>query len=107
MSFHEDIIKEPASTIHANPNFSCLQCTSEIFSCKLAALIRIENFWLILLQRDAQCVYKEGTLQANGELPGKHIPTVLVHNSHQIHKALWHGHISNIACPHLTRSINL
>lgn len=57
-TLHFCIITTATSSIHADLNVVSLQLFNELIACELAALVRIEDFWLAkTFYRHSQCFH--------------------------------------------------
>ncbi len=104
---NEDIVEDPTAAVHADANTRRLQLAGEIASGKLNALVRVEDFWLSVPERQAQGGQAEGAIKCVGQLPGDHEATEPVHDGDQIHEAQGHRHIGDVGCPDLIWSIDV
>lgn len=103
---YKNIVIDPASTIHTDPNLRCHQLPKKLRACKLDPLVRIENPWLRDIQGSLQRPNAESRIQRRRKLPSQHIPTAPVHHRHQIQKSANHANIRDVRAPNLIRSIN-
>ncbi len=102
----ENVVKGPASTIHADADACLLQAGREIQRGELRALITVEYLWSALSQRCFQRLQTKEPFHGVGERPGQHITTMPIHDSHQIHVAMGHGNVGDVCAPDLIRAIS-
>ena len=70
---HEDVIPAPPSSIPTDADAFLFESVGEIFTCKLTALIAVEDAGLGILERSFQGCDAEEAVQGVGEFPREHV----------------------------------
>jgi len=103
---YKDVVVDPASTIHTDPDLRRHQPFNKLRACKLDSLVRIENSRLRDAQGSLQRPHAESRIQRRRKLPSQHISTAPIHHRHQIQKPTNHANVRDIRTPNLIRPID-
>ncbi len=68
--FHEDIVKDPATVVHADTNIRRPQLVCKVVGSKLNTLVSVADFRLTMQQGLTKRSHTKGAIQRVGELPG-------------------------------------
>lgn len=89
-AFNNNVVLGTALAVHADSNPILLQQIDILWTCKMAALITVDNPGLTLRQRPFHGLQHEFDLQALIELPIDDIAGIPVHDGVQVHPAILH-----------------
>jgi len=92
-SLHEDVVIDPAPSIHADLNMCILQAVDEVRRGKLCPLVHVENLGLGTLKGFFQGLYAECRVQADRQLPGQNIAAEPIHDGHKVNKSMIHPNV--------------
>ena len=105
-TFHEDIVKEPAATVHADPDFGFRQKSCKSLACELASLVRIKDLRLRDPEGVLQRLDTKLLLQRDRKSPGQDIATVPVHHDHEVDEPMSQTDVGDVGGPGLIRMID-
>jgi hypothetical protein len=105
-TFHEHVIIDPTTTIHANPNPCLLKMPDKLFTGELNPLVCIEDLWLGDPKKLVQCLDTEGRIQRRRDLPGQNVTAKPVHDCNQVDEPIEHPNIRNVSTPDLIGTVN-
>lgn len=78
-----------------------LQDVRILFARKLRSLVGVEDLRGVDRQSSRECLNAEGGIESDRDFPGENVPTVPVHDRHEVDEALPHGDISDVGGEHL------
>jgi len=105
-SFHKDIVKEPATAVHADPDFGFLQKPGKSLACELTSLVRLEDLRLRDPEGILQRLDTKLLLQRDRKSPGQDIAAVPVHHGHEIDEPMSQTDVGDVGGPGLIRMID-
>ena len=105
-TFGENVVKDPATAIHADPDVLSFQYPRERNAGKLRALISIEDLRTTHIHCLVESIQTEIHLQASRKTPGDDIAAPPVHYGYQVHKATMKSDTRYVRRPNLIRPIN-
>ena len=106
-TFDKNIVKNPASPVHADPNSCVQQLLRKIDRRELYALIVIEDLRSPEAQGFLETFHAKRRIQCVAEPPGQNISAEPVHDGHQITESASQLDIGNVSCPNLIGPDNL
>ena len=75
---------------------------------KLGSLVAVQYPWFPI---SIDCVLKtcqaKGNIHRIGQPPGQDLPTIYIHDCHQVHHAFRHSQIGNVSTPDMIGMVNL
>ena len=102
----EDVVIDPAPTVHADLDVMAFEAADKIRCCKLHPLIHVEDLRLRKDQGFFQGLYTECRLQGDRKLPGQNVTAEPVHDGHKVDKAMIHPDVRDIGTPDLVRMVD-
>ena len=103
----KNIVKDPASPVHADPNSCVQQFLRKIDRRELCALIVIEDLRSPVTQGFFETFHAKRRIQCVAEPPGQNITAEPVHNNHQITESASQLDIRDVSGPNLIGPDNL
>jgi hypothetical protein len=106
-SFHENIIKIPPSSVHADLNIMHFQYTRKLRTGEVTALIGIENSRLCFFQGFMQTLQTEIHFQRIGHFPIDHVAGIPIDDGYQVGETFLQFDICDIGTPDLIGFFNV
>ena len=98
----KDVVLASAAAVHADVDVVALENLGEAGAGKLGALVGVEDLWLAVVGKGLlEGLHTEIRLQGVGQAPGENLAAVPVHDRHQIHIPVRHGHVGDVRRPRL------
>jgi hypothetical protein len=104
--FHKDVIVNPATAIHTDPNLCPMKVPGKLHTGELNPLIRIKDVRFGEAQGPPQGSHTKPYVQRRRDLPGQNIAAEPVHDRHQVNKPTKHPNVGDIRTPDLIRPID-
>lgn len=106
-SLDKNIIENPASPVHANPDFCVQQLLRKIERRELYTLIVVKDIRPPVTQGFLEAFHAKRRIQCIAEPPGQNITAEPIHDGHQITEPASQLDIRDVSRPNLIGSDNL